>query len=126
MTQNELKATLKRYMEVPRLSGYEGEMAKLFRNDLQARGGICQQDRFGNVIAEFPGTDPEAPRVMVFTHMDTIGFVVTNIDEQGFLYVDRVGGVRWRNFRSTPRRSKRSARHPPAAAWSSASGTARH
>lgn len=93
MTQNELKATLKRYMEVPRLSGYEGEMAKLFRNDLQARGGICQQDRFGNVIAEFPGTDPEAPRVMVFTHMDTIGFVVTNIDEQGFLYVDRVGGV---------------------------------
>lgn len=93
MTQNELKSTLKRYMEVPRLSGYEGEMAKLFRNDLQARGGSCQQDRFGNVIAEFSGTDPEAPRVMVFTHMDTIGFVVTNIDEQGFLYVDRVGGV---------------------------------
>lgn len=93
MTQQERKDTLRRYMAVPRLSGYEGEMARLFRNDLQVRGGDCRQDRFGNVIAEFPGTDPEAPRVMVFTHMDTIGFVVINIDEQGFLYVDRVGGV---------------------------------
>ncbi len=93
MNTAQLKQILKEYMAIPRLSGYESRMGQRFASDLKARGGKVQKDRFGNVIAEFVGTDPEAPKVMVFTHMDTIGFVVTNIDEQGFLYVDRVGGV---------------------------------
>ena len=52
-----------------------------------------ETDKLGNVIATFPGTDKKTPSIMVFAHMDTIGFVITCITADGFLKVDRVGGV---------------------------------
>lgn len=93
MKRVQLKAVLKKYMSIPRLSGYEGEAAEAFAADLAAYTENVIRDRAGNVIASFPGCDPAAPSVMVFAHMDSIGFVVTYIDEHGFLRLDRVGGV---------------------------------
>ena len=93
MDRQQLKDTLKKYMAIPRLSGYEHEAADAFAADLSAYTDDVTTDRAGNVIARFPGSDPGAPTVMVFAHMDSIGFIVTNIDEDGFLRLDRVGGV---------------------------------
>ena len=93
MDRQQLKDTLKKYMAIPRLSGYEREAAEAFAADLSAYTDDVTTDRAGNVIARFPGSDPGAPTVMVFAHMDSIGFIVTNIDEDGFLRLDRVGGV---------------------------------
>jgi putative aminopeptidase FrvX len=93
MERNELKHILKEYMAVPRLSGYEKEMAYRFRADMERYTQDVRIDRVGNVIATFPGTEPSAPGIMIFAHMDTIGFVITCITENGFLKLDRVGGV---------------------------------
>jgi len=93
MDRNELKLILKEYMQIPRLSGYEKEMAYRFQADLKKYTDEVFIDHIGNVIAKFPGTDPDAPSIMVFAHMDTIGFVITCITESGFLRIDRVGGV---------------------------------
>ena len=93
MDLNERKRLLKEYMALPRVSGYEGPAARRLREDLGRWAAASVIDRVGNVIATFPGTDPKAPSVMVFAHMDTIGYIITYIDPDGFLKVDRMGGV---------------------------------
>ena len=51
-------------------------------------------DRHGNVFAaRFPeGTPADAPRIMLAGHCDQIGLMVQHIDDDGFLYVQPIGG----------------------------------
>ena len=76
-------------MVIPGLSGHEERVAAAVR----ARLGVASSvDRLGNVIATFPG-DPEKPSVMVFTHMDQLGFFVRKVESDGLIRVERMGGV---------------------------------
>ncbi len=93
MDKTQLKEKLSEYMSVIRLAGYEKEMAYRFMDDMKHYTDKVEIDRIGNVIATFEGTDKNAPSLMVFAHMDTIGFIITCIDENGFIKIDRVGGV---------------------------------
>ena len=97
-----LKNNLKEYMAIPRVSGYEKEMAYRLKGDLEKYTDDVKIDRIGNVIATFEGTDKNTPTLMVFAHMDTIGFVIKRIDADGFIYVDRVGGVPEKILTGTP------------------------
>lgn len=89
----ELKPIVKEFMLTPAPSGYEKKMALAMQNHLKQYSDQVHIDRAGNVIAHFPGTDPAAPRVMIHAHMDSIGFVVRKIESNGFIQVDRMGGV---------------------------------
>ena len=93
MDRNERKELLREYMAIPRLSGYEGEMGYRFCEDLGTLADRAEIDEIGNVIGTFDGSEPDAPALMIFAHMDTIGFIITSIDEGGFIKVDRMGGV---------------------------------
>ena len=93
MELSERKQLLMEYMAIPRVSGYEGPMARRLRDDLAPWADEAYIDRVGNVISVFRGTDEQAPSVMVFAHMDTIGYIITYIDPDGFIKVDRMGGV---------------------------------
>ncbi|MEM9341548.1 MAG: M42 family metallopeptidase [Pseudomonadota bacterium] len=78
---------LKALMRIPGLSGHESRVA----GEITARmPAPCRTDRMGNVIATFPG---EGPSVMLFTHMDQLGFVVRKIEDNGLVRVHRMGGV---------------------------------
>jgi putative aminopeptidase FrvX len=52
-----------------------------------------REDRLGNVIATLQGSDPDAPTVMLFAHMDSLGFIVRKIDSDGFIRIHRLGGI---------------------------------
>ncbi|WP_276352151.1 M42 family metallopeptidase [Cohnella caldifontis] len=93
MRREELKDKLKTYMATIRLSGYESRMAYQFKADVEAYADHVKIDKLGNVIATFEGTDPEAPSLMVFAHMDVIGFVISRIEPDGFIRFERVGGI---------------------------------
>ena len=102
MEVRELKNKLKEYMSVVRFSGYEKEMAYRLKEDMAKYTDDVFIDKVGNCITTFKGSQEDAPVLMVFAHMDTIGFVIKRIDPDGFIFVDRVGGVPEKVMTGTP------------------------
>ena len=90
--QDRLRASLYELMLTPGLSGYEDRVAALIRARLTDIGVESSVDRLGNVTASFAG-DPNCPAVMLFTHMDQLGFFVRRIESDGLIRVERMGGV---------------------------------
>jgi len=87
-----LRADLKSLMAIPGLSGHEERVAAWLRGQLNALGLPNRTDRLGNLIATIAG-DPAKPSVMIFTHMDQLGFFVRKIEADGLIRVERMGGV---------------------------------
>lgn len=84
--------TLKRLSEAPGVSGYEGEVRKLVQELFAPHVDEARTDTLGNVIALKEGTGPAPrPAVMIATHMDEIGLVVSSV-EKAFLHFKQVGG----------------------------------
>ena len=79
-------------MLIPGLSGHEGRVAAAIVAHLDRLGLTHRSDRLGNLIATIPG-DPARPSVMVFTHMDQLGFVIRKVEPSGLLRLERLGGV---------------------------------
>ena len=50
-------------------------------------------DALGNVIVEKEGKLPSKNRIMLDAHMDEVGFIVTDITDDGFIKFDCVGGI---------------------------------
>lgn len=73
--------------------GYEWRLAEIVRNKLAALGYSPEQDGAGNVFIRFPGKNPKSPLVCIAAHMDEIGFVVTRIEQDGTLRLQRNGGL---------------------------------
>ena len=57
----------------------------------------CWNDAMGNLIAVKYGAAPEEERgkIMLCAHMDEIGFLVTYIEDSGFIRVNAIGGINW-------------------------------
>ncbi|MBF9032628.1 M20/M25/M40 family metallo-hydrolase [Rhodobacterales bacterium HKCCE2091] len=88
-----LRDLLSELMGIPGLAGHEGRVAGAISDRLRSLAGVePRSDVLGNVWATFDG-DPGAPSVMLFTHMDQLGFVVRRIEPDGFLRLERLGGV---------------------------------
>lgn len=81
---------LEHLMSIPGLSGHEDRVRRAIATELDSMGIAHQSDRLGNLVASFEG---HGPSVMLFTHMDQLGFVVRKIEGNGFLRLERLGGV---------------------------------
>lgn len=85
-----LVTRLERLMEIPGLSGHEDRVRRAIAHELDRVGLPHRTDRLGNLVASLPG---DGPAVMLFTHMDQLGFIVRGIEDGGFLRLERLGGV---------------------------------
>ncbi len=90
MMREHLVGNLAELMAVPGLSGHEDRVRRVIRDKLAAMGIESRTDRLGNLVASFDGTGPS---VMLFAHMDQLGFIVRKIEPDGFLRLERLGGV---------------------------------
>jgi putative aminopeptidase FrvX len=87
-----LKTLLKDLMLIPGLSGHEGRVRRYLKREMQAIGLATRTDRLGNLIATIEG-NPGTPSIMLFTHMDQLGLIVRKIEKNGYVRVERLGGV---------------------------------
>ena len=76
---------------LPGLSGHEEPVAAWLRARLADLGCSSRTDRLGNLILTLMGDG--RPSVMVFAHMDQLGFFVRKVDPDGLIRVERMGGV---------------------------------
>ncbi|NNC94783.1 MAG: M42 family metallopeptidase [Chitinophagales bacterium] len=81
---------LKEICETPGVPGYEQKVRELVHHYLDDIADEIYDDNMGNVIAIKKGTKDKA--VMAAAHMDEIGFMVTHIDDNGFLRFNPLGG----------------------------------
>ena len=88
-----LRNTLKTLLSAWGPSGSEHNVTAIIKEMLGGHVDSMRTDALGNLIVEKLGTDENGKRIMFSAHMDHIGFVVTDIDENGFLRVHNVGGV---------------------------------
>lgn len=82
--------TLKRLCGAVGVNGMT-EAAEIAADLLRELCDTVTVDASGNVIALCYGTDREAPALLLEAHIDQVGFVVTEIDEKGFVRVAACG-----------------------------------
>lgn len=84
---------LKQICEIPGAPGFEKPVRDLVISLVTPWVDEVRVDNIGNVIALKKGTrNPDGKRVMLAAHLDEIGFIVSHIDEQGFLRFNTLGG----------------------------------
>jgi putative aminopeptidase FrvX len=75
------------------ISGDEKEVRRLIRDLIADHVDEWRVDALGNLIAVKKGTGESDLRVMVDAHMDEIGLIVIDIDSDGTLRFEKVGGI---------------------------------
>jgi len=88
-----LKQLLFSLVEIGSPSGFEEPMMRRIVEELKPLCDEVYDTPRGNVVGVQRGTDPEAPGIALAAHMDQVGFVVSNMDEKGFIRFRRVGGA---------------------------------
>lgn len=81
---------LRELLTAPGPSSFESRPAAVWRARAEAHGASVRVDAYGSVFATFG--DGGRPRVMLAGHIDEIGLIVTYVDDDGFLYVQGIGG----------------------------------
>lgn len=75
------------------VSGREDAMTAFVRNYVRSLVDEVTVDNLGNVVGILKGASYPDCRLMLQAHMDEIGLIVRNITDEGFLLVERIGGV---------------------------------
>jgi putative aminopeptidase FrvX len=82
---------LEQLLETPSPSGFEQAIQRVVKKRVTKFADEVSLDVHGNLIACF---NPNGKiRVMLAGHCDQIGMMVTHIDEQGYIYVNQIGGI---------------------------------
>lgn len=88
-----LYQTIKELCLCPSISGREDKIRALLSEKIAPFADTVETDALGNLIAKKRGNRAGA-RVMLCAHMDEIGFLVTFIEDDGWVRVAPVGGIR--------------------------------
>jgi putative aminopeptidase FrvX len=82
-------AFLKRLLDTPGPSGFEGAPARVWRAEAAAFSSVTA-DVVGNSLASVEGSG--GPTILLAGHIDEIGIIITYVDENGFIYFEPIGG----------------------------------
>ena len=91
MTMPESKALLKSLTDVNGISGHEMQVKSLMKDYLTPVSDEIVEDRLGGIFGKKNATHG-TKSLMISGHLDEIGFIVTQIDEQGYIYFTPIGG----------------------------------
>jgi len=82
---------LKMLTAFPATSGFEQGIARRLLEEMRPLADRVEVDPFGNVYGTIEGSG--GPRVLLPAHSDSVGMIVSHIEENGYLRFDVVGSV---------------------------------
>lgn len=82
---------LKELTDANGIPGNEREARDVMRKYIEPFADEVTTDNLGSLIAKKKGSQ-EGPKIMIAGHLDEIGFMITSIDDKGFLKFQTVGG----------------------------------
>lgn len=88
---DETLTMLKELTDANAISGHEQEAREVMKKHISPYASEVYTDNLGSLIAKKVGQE-NGPKVMVAGHLDEVGFMVTRIDKDGFLYFQTIGG----------------------------------
>jgi len=86
---SDIKSLLEKLSNAHGISGWEGSVQKIVREEISPYVDEVRVDKLGNLIATKKG---DRPSIMIDAHADEIGLMVKQIDEKGFIRFIRIGG----------------------------------
>jgi putative aminopeptidase FrvX len=89
MIASESLTFLKKLLDTPGPSGFEAAPAKIWR-EYAKKFSKVSGDVAGNSLAEVNGAGK--PTIMLAGHIDEIGVIINYIDDQGYAYIQPIGG----------------------------------
>ena len=87
-----MKDLLKKLSEACGISGFEDEIREILKDELKDCVDEMETDLMGNLITTHKGKEGK-PSVMLASHMDEVGLMVSFIDDEGFLRFIKIGGI---------------------------------
>jgi len=88
---NESKTFLKKFLEQCAPSGFEEPAQRVWIDRTKKYADKITRDVMGNAIAIL---NPKSEfKVMLAGHCDEIGFIITHINDDGFIYIEALGGI---------------------------------
>ena len=88
---DETLTMLKALTDAKGIPGNEREPREVMQKYIEPFADEIEQDGLGSLIAKKAGED-SGPKIMVAGHLDEVGFMITKIDDKGFLSFQTVGG----------------------------------
>ncbi len=88
---DETLTMLKDLTDANAISGHEKEAREVMEKYITPYADEVYTDHLGSLIGKKTGTE-DGPKIMVAGHLDEVGFMVTRIDKDGFLFFQTIGG----------------------------------
>lgn len=86
------KEFFRKLIMAPGPSGFEQAPTRIWRDEASKWAEKVDWDNLGNSYAFVSGTSGSDYAVVIEGHIDEIGFIITHIDENGFVWFDKIGG----------------------------------
>ena len=89
-----MKPLIQKLVETHGPSGYEAEIRSVVREMVEPYADTLKVDALGNLIVSKGKGTTDGIKIMLAAHIDEIGVMVTQVDENGFIRFTTLGGVR--------------------------------
>ena len=83
---------LRKLIETPSPSGFEMAAQRVWADYVRPHCDEFSTDAYGNAFARLGNADA-APHIVLAGHIDELGFMVSHINDNGFLFVQGIGGI---------------------------------
>jgi len=89
-----MKPLIQKLVETQGPSGYEAQIRSVIRKEVEPYADSIQVDALGNLIVQKGLGGAGGIKIMLAAHMDEIGVMASQVDENGFIRFSTLGGVR--------------------------------
>jgi endoglucanase len=83
---------LERLINTPSPSGFETGAQRVWADYVKPHCEVFSSDAYGNAFARLGKAD-QRPHIVLAGHIDELGFMVSHINDDGFLFVQGIGGI---------------------------------